>query len=698
MQIIHNLVVLALAPICLLALVVPAGPDETFWLSSLDLTLAKQGFGKPQADRSVDGHPLTLSGRTIEHGFGTHSPGLLLVNLHGKAKRFLATVGIDDEVGAGRGSAEFQVLGDGFKLLWRSGIMHPGEAPRAVDLDLTRVQQLALRVTDGGDGFEFDHADWADARFIANARPTAMPVPAARDATIAPPPADEAPVIHPPFVVGVRTGTPLIWTVPVTGIRPLTFSVGHLPPGLHLNASTGTLTGTNERPGAYEIDVTVRNRAGKNRRTVHIVVGDRIALTPPMGWNSYDFYGDRVTEAETLANASYLAQKMQPYGWDTVVVDYRWYDPDTAHHPDNGSPGQDLSMDGFGRVLPAVSRFPSASNGAGFKVLADKIHAMGLRFGIHIMRGIPRNAVKTNLPVQGSEFHAADAANTTDLCPWCPDMYGVRGDTPAGQAYYDSLFRLYAEWGVDYVKMDDTSSPYHSKEIEAVHDAISKCGRSIVYSLSPGETPIESASHVASHTNLWRVSGDFWDNWNSLRHEFTLAERWQRFIGAGSWPDADMLPVGHLSQGGRPVGPDRKSNFTRPEQVTLLSLWALLPSPLMVGANLPDNDDWTLNLLTNSEVLAINQDASGAAAVRYSVEDDSEIWAKRLADGSLAVGLFNKFDLPQQVTATWSALGVIGRWKVRECWQRRDLGTKEVGMTMVVPGHGAVLLRLTPAK
>ncbi|HLJ54859.1 MAG TPA: glycoside hydrolase family 27 protein, partial [Chthonomonadaceae bacterium] len=381
-----------------------------------------------------------------------------------------------------------------------------------------------------------------------------------------------------------------------------------------------------------------------------------------------------------------------------VVVDYRWYDPDTAHHPDNGSLNQVLSMDAFGRLTPAESRFPSAANGLGFKALADRIHEMGLRFGIHIMRGIPRNAVKANLPIQGSEFHAADAANLQDPCGWCPDMWGVRGDTAAGRAYYDSLFRLYAAWGVDYVKMDDTSSPYHAKEIEAVHDAIAKCGRSVVYSLSPGETPTAAAGHVAAHANLWRVSGDFWDNWNSLSHEFSFAARWQSAVGPGHWPDADMLPLGHLSRGGRPVGPDRRSSFTSAEQVTLLSVWALLPSPLMVGANLPDNDARTLTLLTNPEVLAIDQDGAGEAAERRLAENDMEVWVRPLASGTLAVGLFNKFDLPQRVTADRAALRLAGRWRVRDCWQHKDLGTLGERIAIDVPAHGAALLRLTAIR
>ena len=398
---------------------------------------------------------------------------------------------------------------------------------------------------------------------------------------------------------------------------------------------------------------------------------------------------------KTLANARYLREKMQTYGWDTVVVDYRWYDPQAATMPDAGQAGEILEMDPWGRLLPAPNRFPSAAKGAGFRGLADKVHALGLKFGIHIMRGIPRNAVTQNLPVQGSTFHAAEAANTGSLCPWCPDMYGVKGDTPAGQAYYDSLFRLYASWGVDLVKMDDTSAPYAAEEIAAVRRAIDRCGRTIVYSLSPGETPIEQAAHVASHANLWRVSGDFWDNWSSLDHEFALGTRWQKWAGPGHWPDADMLPVGHVSLKGRPVGPDRSTHFTKNEQMTLLSLWAVLPSPLMVGANLPDNDPWTLALLTNPEVLAVNQDSLGAAGNPVVSTDTLEVWTKPLADGSLAVGLFNRDDLEAPVTLKKAALGLHGSYTVRDLWQRKDRGRLPERDTLSVPGHGAILLRLT---
>jgi hypothetical protein len=671
-----------------------AHADESVWLSSLDLSKATQGWGKPAADRSVDGHPITIAGKTYDHGFGTHAPGMLAIDLKGTATQFSASAGIDDEVPAGRGSAEFQVLDSHHKVLWSSGILRRGDAPKSVKLDVTGMTSIILRVTTGGDGLDYDHADWADAAIVtAGAHPETIAL-TQRDPVIDTSPAPAAPHINGPSVVGVFPGTPLIWTVPVAGARPLSFSVKGLPKGLAFDRSTGTFTGSLAKAGDYRVRVRVNNASGRDEATVHLIAGRTLVETPPMGWNSYDCFGDNVTEAETLANARYVHDTLQPYGWDTVVVDFRWYDPGAHDNNPNGRAGADLTMDAYGRLLPSPNRFPSAADGKGFKALADQAHAMGLRFGIHIMRGIPRNAVKADLPIEGSSYKASDAANTDDRCGWCPDMYGVRGDTPAGQAYYDSLFRLYASWGLDYVKMDDTSSPYHTDEIEAVRKAIDKCGRSIVYSLSPGETPIQQAGHVAAHANLWRVSGDFWDNWGALNHEFTLGERWHDAEGAGHWPDADMLPLGHLSVQGRSVGGDRQTNFTKNEQVTLISLWCLLPSPLMLGANLPDNDDWTRALLTNPEVLALDQDAGRSAARRVAHDDDRELWTKTLSDGSIAVGLFNPGDFENDLTATWADLGLSGRYAARDLWQRRDLGTLDAKVTASIPAHGAVLIRL----
>ena len=675
-----------------------ARADEIVPLSSLNLSPAKQGWGLPHADRSVDGHSITIGGKTYERGFGTHAPGLLVIDLNGAATRFTATVGIDDEVPAGKGSAEFQVLGPSHKILWRSGVLHRGDVPKDVNLDVTGLSSILLRVTDGGDNFDYDHADWADASITTSGAHPETAVLPHLDPVIDLSPAPQPPHIDGPSTVSVFPGTPLIWTVPVAGRRPLDFSVKGLPRGIAFDRSTGTFTGKIDKAGDYPVRVRVRNVAGHDETTVHLISGRALVQTPPMGWNSYDAFGDSVNEAETLANARYVRGMLQPYGWDTVVVDYRWYDPGAHNNDPNARAGVDLTMDAYGRLLPSPNRFPSAAGGKGFKALADQAHAMGLKFGIHIMRGIPRNALKADLPIQGSAFKASDAANTDDTCAWCPDMYGVRGGTPAGQAYYDSLFRLYASWGLDFVKMDDTSFPYHADEIEAVRKAIDKCGRSIVYSLSPGETPVQQGAHVAAHANMWRVSGDFWDSWSALNQEFTLGERWSGFVGAGHWPDADMLPVGHLSIQGRSVGGDRQTNFTKPEQMTLLSLWCLLPAPLMAGANLPNNDAWTRALLTNPEVLALDQDPVGTPARRVAHDDDRELWMRTLSDGSIAVGIFSTGDFDGDLSAGWSEMRLSGRYTVRDLWRRKDLGIVSGKITAVVPSHGAALFRLSREK
>jgi hypothetical protein len=504
-----------------------------------------------------------------------------------------------------------------------------------------------------------------------------------------------APQFNGASVIGVYPNTPVLYALVVSGTRPMEFSVKKLPAGLTLDAKTGIITGTLKDKGEFTFTATAKNSAGTATAKIKIVSGDRLALTPPLGWNSYDAFGDNVVESEVLANARYVADKMQPVGWDTAVVDYCWSDPGAHDNNRNGRANAPLAMDKYGRLFPAPNRFPSAVDDAGFKPLADSVHALGLKFGIHIMRGIPRNSVAANLPIEGSAFTAAEAANTNDKCVWCPDMFGVANNA-AGQAWYDSCARLWASWGVDYIKVDDLSSPYHTAEVEMVRHAIDRSGRGIEFSTSPGETPVRRAANVMTNANLWRVSGDFWDNWKSLDHEFTLAVRWHDFVGPGHWPDADMLPLGHLSVGHRSVDGDRFTRFTRDEQLTHLTLWSLLPSPLMVGANLPDNDAWTLALLTNPEVIAVNQDALGLAAQRLTnAPAGVDIWTKKLADKSLAIGIFNRGSAAVPVNLVWHDLGLRNRPAVRDLWVRQDL-LKSENYTNEIPAHGCVLLQVQP--
>jgi hypothetical protein len=502
-----------------------------------------------------------------------------------------------------------------------------------------------------------------------------------------------APRFNGASVVGIHPNTPLFFSLAVSGARPMAFAAKNLPVGLTLDSKTGIVTGTLAEKGEFTFTATAINSSGSTQSKIKVICGDNLALVPPMGWNSYDCFGDNVVESEVLASARYVAEKMQPFGWDTIVVDYCWSDPGAHDNNRNARTNAPLVMDGFGRLLPAPNRFPSAADDAGFKPLADQLHARGLKFGIHIMRGIPRNSVQANLAVKDSRFMAADAANTNDTCRWCPDMFGVVSNA-AGQAWYDSCARLWASWGVDYIKVDDLSRPYHTAEVEMVRRSIDKSGRSIIFSTSPGETPVTAAPHVMTHANLWRVSDDFWDNWRSLDREFAFAARWNKFAGPGHWPDADMLPVGHLSVAHRSVGKDRFTALTRDEQLTHLSLWSLLPSPLMVGANLPDNDPWTLALLTNPEVLAVNQDPLGAAAQRVTnVVAGAEIWTKKLSDKSLAVGVFNRGKTNLTANLIWRDLGLPAKRAIRDLWLRQDLARAK-NFSTEIPPHGCTLLRV----
>jgi DUF1680 family protein len=329
------------------------------------------------------------------------------------------------------------------------------------------------------------------------------------------------------------------------------------------------------------------------------------AATPPMGWNSWDSFGTTITEAQAKAQADFMSTHLLAHGWRILTVDIQWYEPGASGHSYRAD--APLTLDEWGRLLPAPNRFPSAANGAGFKPLADYVHGRGLQFGIHLMRGIPRLAVERNLPVKGTAVRAADVADRASTCPWNPDMYGVDMDRPGAQAYYDSVFELIASWGVDFVKVDDISRPYHehAREIEAIRRAIDRTGRPIVLSLSPGETALTAAGHAQRHANMWRISDDFWDTWPALREQFGRLARWNPYRGAGHWPDADMLPLGVLDLG------RRATRFTPDEQRTLVTLWSIARSPLIHGGDMTRTDAATLALLTNDEVIAVNQHSQG---------------------------------------------------------------------------------------
>jgi len=410
-----------------------------------------------------------------------------------------------------------------------------------------------------------------------------------------------------------------------------------------------------------------------------------LAPTPPMGWNSWNSFATTITEAEALETAAIMAEKLLPFGYDVFTVDIQWYEPEAKSYSYNTRP--EPTMDGYGRVTPALNRFPSAANGVGFAALARQVHALGLKFGIHIMRGIPRLAVEQNLPVLGSDVRAADIADTSSICSWNPDMYGVDMSKAGAQAYYDSIFALYAEWGVDFIKMDDMSRPYdaHAAEIEAAHHAIAKTGQPMVLSLSPGETPVVRAEHVREYAQLWRISDDFWDEWAMLEAQFVRLENWNPWRRPGAWPDADMLPLGRLALG------DRDTRFTPAEQQTVMTLWAIARSPLIMGGDLRHLDAPTLALLTNREVLAVNQASTGNQP--HFIMDGTRVWTARAENGDAYLALFNTGKAEREVGFGFASLG-FGSAEVTDLWTGQRLGRHKDSFSATLPSHGAGLYRL----
>jgi len=418
------------------------------------------------------------------------------------------------------------------------------------------------------------------------------------------------------------------------------------------------------------------------------------APTPPMGWNSWDCFGPTVVESEVKANADYMAKHLKKFGWEYVVVDIRWYvGNDKAHGYNENNP--DYVLDEYGRFQPAINRFPSAAGGKGFKPLADYIHKKGLKFGIHIMRGIPVEAVKRNLPILGSKATARDIYSPDGQCIWMHDMYTVVGGKDGAQEYYNSLFKLYANWGLDFVKVDDLSRPYHTDEVNMIRKAIDLTGRKIVLSTSPGETPIESATEVQQHANMWRTVDDFWDNWKMLKDHFDVFERWNQYRIPGGWPDGDMLPLGRIGIRAERGNP-RMAAFTRDEQYTLMTLWCIFRSPLMFGGNLPDNDEFTLSLLTNKEVMNIENNSTNNRELFRNqhvicwVADDPKT-------GDKYVALFNPTDNvdPVKASVKLSELGFGGACKVKDLWNKMDLGTFNGEFAVDINKHGAGLYRVS---
>lgn len=428
---------------------------------------------------------------------------------------------------------------------------------------------------------------------------------------------------------------------------------------------------------------------------------NEFAVTPPMGWNSFDYYDANVREEEIRANAAYMAEHLKQYGWEYVVVDIQWYAYDTGTQREQFEyiPFSRLEMDAYGRLQPCPYRFPSANGGKGFGPLAEYVHSLGLKFGIHIMRGIPRIAAQQHLPVKGGSLRADQIADPGSVCLWNPDMYGLR-DMPESQAYYDSLMELYASWGVDFVKCDDIcnarmgdgSDDAKAHEIRMLYHAIQKCGRPIVLSLSPGPALLERGSLYAKYANMWRVTGDFWDHWEQLKDMFDRCEKWSAFVQKGCYPDCDMLPLGWI---GKEFLQERRTRFTQAEQETMMTLWCICHSPLFLGAELTRLEEDTLALITNEEVLRLDQ-AMNNRVFQLQKEKDKVIWiSEEPQGGEVYVALFNLKDesadleLPEELLKN-QHLSFSKTETSFDVWKKADVETQQSYETAP---HGVRLLR-----
>ncbi len=424
-----------------------------------------------------------------------------------------------------------------------------------------------------------------------------------------------------------------------------------------------------------------------------------LAPTPPMGWNSWDSYGLTVTEEQFRQNMIVLSAQLKEFGWQYVVVDEGWYltNPEDAATPEN----LDYTVNPHGQYEPALNRFPSATGGAGFKPLADAVHKEGLKFGIHIIRGIPKQTFMANARIGRTRFRAAAAADPTDVCPWNSDNFGVKANA-AGQAWYDALIKQYAGWGVDYVKVDCIAShPYKAAEIKMIHRAIVRSGRPIVLSLSPGPTALANAAEVGANAQLWRISQDVWDHWEkdqestqSIKGQFPLLASWVKYARPGNWPDADMLPLGEL--GPSPgEGKSRTTRLTEDEQRTMFTLWCIARSPLFIGANLTGMDGFTKSLLSAPGVIAVDQSSINNQLAAQ--DGDVVAWTANSSTGPSAyLALFNLSDTSVHVDSAFASYGLPGdTYTLRDIWQRKELG-KHAGISVDLPAHGSILFELRP--
>ncbi len=621
-----------------------------------------QDWGTPQVNKSIIGTPLSVNGIVYERGVGTHSISRFLVNLNSKAKKVSGLVGADDRNDYSC-DMEFQIIADK-KVVWRSGIMHKGMPAKAFSVDLKNVKKLALLVTEGGDGIMYDHADWLNVKFETSGEVVpeqVMPEPIESEKYILTPKLTDLPKINNAKVFGVRPGNPFLLTIAATGKRPMRFGVDNMPKGLNIDVKTGIISGTLEHEGTYSIVLRAKNELGIDSRVVRVQVGDEIALTPPMGWNSWNCWGLKVNEEKVVDAARFMQEKLMNHGWSYVNIDDGW---EAAERTPEGE-------------LLGNEKFPD------FKRLCNSIHEKGLKLGIYSSPG-PKTC----------------------------------GSHLGSYQYEDIDAKTWADWGVDYLKYDYCFycdiAPNPTEELIkepylVMRDALDNVKRDIVYCVGYGAPNVWNWGQEAGG-NQWRTTRDITDEWNVVRSIGFLQDVCAHVTRPGKYNDPDMLVVGKLGMGwGSKV---HESYLSADEQYSHISLWCILSAPLLIGCDMNDMDDFTLNLLTNDEVIAIDQDPAVMPAHKIVV-DNGQIWYKYLEEGSVAVGFFNvdpyyilwdknESEAVQKKTYAmnldFSALNLPDKVVIRDLWRQKDIGTFEGSFSTEVPYHGVTFVKLTPAN
>lgn len=413
----------------------------------------------------------------------------------------------------------------------------------------------------------------------------------------------------------------------------------------------------------------------------------------PLGWNSWDCYGASVTEDIVRQNADFMAANLKQHGWEYITIDIQWSEPKASSHEYH--PFTELCMDEYSRLIPAVNRFPSSAGGKGFAPLGEYIHSLGLKFGIHIMRGIPRQAVHQNTKIKGCKRTAREIAKTDSICHWNTDMYGVDPSKEGARAYYDSLFELYASWGVDFIKCDDIARelPQEEEELLMLSQSLKSCGREMVLSLSPGPALLQKAELYKQTSNMWRITDDFWDAWPQLYEMFDRTQEWCIHTGAGCWPDADMLPIGAIRQND---GPENRTNFTENEQITMMTLWSIFRSPLIIGGEMTKFDDFTMGLITNDEILKMHRNARHSHPVwRREINGTEHIlWTASCSGGGRYAAVFNTGNDDSSIRITLNELEIESPVHAIELWSNQEYNITDT-LDITLEHHGAKVFYLT---